>query len=108
MHLHKDLRTWLRDEEATCSTKVQQPHRRLPHLIDPQQPRDLPQQLPPTTVPVVRIEGVRGSNPLSSTQVSPYMTHGPSLQEPSCVRLVVLGAECSLTDRHVARTQSRV
>jgi len=27
MGQHKALRTWLRDEEAACSTKVQQPQR---------------------------------------------------------------------------------
>jgi hypothetical protein len=39
--------------------EVQQPQQRLSHSIDPQQPWDLRQQPPPTTLPVVRIEGVK-------------------------------------------------
>jgi hypothetical protein len=30
----EDSMTWLWDEEATCSTKMQQPHQRLAPLID--------------------------------------------------------------------------
>jgi hypothetical protein len=40
-----------------CSMKVQQPQQRLWRPIDPQQLWDLRQQPPPTTLPVVRIEG---------------------------------------------------
>jgi hypothetical protein len=53
--------------------KVQQPHRRLSHPIDPQQPADLRQWPSPTALPVVRIEGITRSPWYALAWIWPYV-----------------------------------
>ena len=55
--------TWLRDEEAECSTKVQQPHCPRLTVSSPPRPADLRQRPPATALPPDGKEKVYGSIP---------------------------------------------
>ena len=71
-----ELLSW-RLRVKVCSTKVQQPHRRGVALARPVRTKHLRERPASITLPIVRIEGVRGSNPLSSTKLQQVSCHRP-------------------------------